>query len=188
MRGWLFPHCSVPFGCEYNRNWDLLCRLSGKRSRDSILLSQASNTIGLRTPETAERQAVRAISGRLQFAVLPEASYTSEHSMLGIGNRFHDSPRLPLALQFIATLRGPVLDDSPIHSKLRIARLFSIKYFQKISFAQELFKVVTVNLPDRSRLRGEIVSLSLLGEASFEGAFNGIASKVVCSRELAVPQ
>ena len=108
--------------------------------------------------------------------------------MLGIGNCFHDSPRLPLALQFIATLRGPVLDDSPIHSKLRIARLFSVEYIQKTSFAQELFKVVTVDVPDKTRLRGEIVPLSLLGEAGFEGAFDGIASKVVCSRELAVPQ
>ena len=108
--------------------------------------------------------------------------------MLGIGNCFHDSLRLPLALQLIATLRGPVLNDSPIHSKLRIAPLFSTEYFQEVGFAQELFKVVTINIPDKIRLRREIVPFSLLGQAGFEGAFNGIASKVVCSRELAVSQ
>jgi hypothetical protein len=71
---------------------------------------------------------------------------------------------------------------------LRIAPLFSIEYFQEVGFLQELFKVVTINLPDESRLRREIVPFGLLGEAGFEGAFKGIPSKVVCSRELAVPQ
>jgi len=96
--------------------------------------------------------------------------------MLGIGNCFHDSPRHPLALQFIATLRGPVLNDSPIHSKLRIARHFSIECFVEIGLIQELCKVVTLNIPDKIQLRREIVPFRLLGQAGFEGAFDGIAS------------
>jgi len=71
---------------------------------------------------------------------------------------------------------------------LWISRLFSSEYFLEVGFLQELFKVVTINLPDKVRLRWEIVQLGLLGQAGFEGAFNGIPSKVVCSRELAVPQ
>jgi len=108
--------------------------------------------------------------------------------MLGIGNCFYDSPCLPLAFQFIATLRVPVLNDTPIHSKFRIARLFSVEYFPEIDLVHELCKVVSINISNKIRLWREIVPLRLLGQAGFEGAFNGIPSKVVCSRELAVPQ
>jgi len=108
--------------------------------------------------------------------------------MLRIGNCFDDSPRHPLALHFIATLCVPVLNDTPIHPKLRIARLFSIEYFLQIGFVQELCKVVSIKIPNKIWFRRKVVSLRMLGKASFEGAFNGIASKVVRSRELATPQ
>ena len=108
--------------------------------------------------------------------------------MLGIGNCFQDSPCLLLTLELIATLLCPVLDDIPINFKLRISRFFLLEYFLEVGLVQELLKVVTINIPDQIRLRREIVLLRLPGEAGFEGTFNGIASKVVCPGELAVPQ
>jgi len=107
--------------------------------------------------------------------------------MLGVGNCFHDCPCLLLALQLIATICGPILNCIPISSQLRIARLFSFEYIQEISLLQELGKIVSINISNKIRLRREIVPFRLLGQAGFEGAFNGIASKVVCPRELAVP-
>ena len=108
--------------------------------------------------------------------------------MVGIDDCFHDSPCHPLALYFIATRRSPVFNDIPIHAKSRIAHLFPFEYFQKIGFVQELCKVVSIHISNNVPLRREIVLFRLLGHAGFEGAFNGVASKVVRSGKLAVPQ
>jgi hypothetical protein len=51
--------------------------------------------------------------------------------MLGIGDCFHDSPRLLLALQLIATIRGPILNWTCASSNRHCANsLNSVRFIE----------------------------------------------------------
>jgi len=94
----------------------------------------------------------------------------------------HVSCRLPGGSGIIATCLRPVSHDIPSEAKRFVVRCDFFKQRSNPRHLEELRKIVCIAAFDKSFLR-EVELAYLLGDTSFQSAFDGITSEVVRSRE-----